>query len=68
MPSSNRKGYVLVFQGPSLIPIEKDGFGILAYNSQKRHGFVVMFDAAGLCSWLLSVVEIFFVQTAPVPD
>ena len=59
MPSSHRKGYVFVYLGFLFIPGEKDGFGILAYNSQKRHGCAVMFDAAGLCSWLLSVVEIF---------
>ena len=51
MPSANRKGYVLVFQGPSFITAEKVGSGILVYNPQKRHVYTVMFDAPELCPW-----------------
>ena len=60
MPSANRKGYVLVFRGPSFITAEKVGFGILVYNPQKRYVYAVMFDAPELCSWLLSFVETYF--------
>ena len=68
MPSANGKGYVLVFQVPSFITAEKDGFGILVHNPQKRHVYAVMFDVTGLCPWLLSVVEMYFFQTVPVSD
>ena len=67
MPSANRKGYVLVFQGPSFITAEKVASGILVYNPQKRHVYTVMFDAPELCPWLFGVVETYF-KMAPVPD